>query len=228
MKNILSIITLLTAFIINAQVEFGIGVNQNFGAIAAKNESFTKPEKNFYISNTRLGAFLSIPVDTDWHFDLQIGSSFLKDKSYWQSNYKNDVIQETVFSNNTESFDMIYRNDIAEAQSHLHTIAVSMMYSPSKYFSIGSGIGLDLHFSTFFYYDINVNYVYNSTSNSHIISSMDDVISSEEKVFSPNFIVPIKTRVHLPINRFRISLENTLVISIRNIYVQTGLFIGLF
>jgi hypothetical protein len=227
MKKLILLVSLVYANTLFSQVQFGIGVNQGFGALAAKNVNYSSPEKMFYVSNTRIGAFISIPVEENWHIDIYAAGSFLKDKSYWKTNETEESIPSVVNSSSTDDFELTFRNPVSEARSHMHTLNFSLMFSPSKYFSIGTGIGLDMHFSTYSYYEIQVKYAYNPIIGSHTIAQSEQIISKADKLFSPNLIIPIRTRLHLPINKFRISLENTIVLSYRNTYFQTGIFFGL-
>jgi hypothetical protein len=228
MKTIvLSLITLLS-FQAVSQIQFGLGLYQNFGNIYARNSNYAPSKINLNRSTTGASLTLSKIDEQGWYPELKVDISFISDTSRLFNGTDYSPIEPILYqSKTTESISVPYvPYSIFYKTSH-QQISFTLNRKVSKYFSLGSGIAFDIRKTI--YADLTGSYVYNWEPSldayGFSISNLSMLDELEYTLTTATFILPFNFRFHLPLENSEVIFSNSFNLMInQNPTYQSSIF----
>ena len=224
MKKTALIIILITTFNSFSQINFGIGIYQEFGNIYSKNSSYTPLSNSLKRSNIGASILLSkIKSEDGWYPEFKIDFSLTSDTSFLINNEAaNPILPQIIQDKTTDQISVDYDYNIAQAKSKHQNIQFTLNRQVSKYISVGGGFGLNFIQSKFNDLNGTAKYDWNSSSSSYLLSTSNNLRVNEKSLTDISLIVPLNLRFHLPIGSNELILSNSFIFDVNNRnYFQT-------
>lgn len=224
MKKITLIIFSIIAINSFSQINFGLGIYQEFGYLYAKNSSYHPSSYKYKLSNLGLSVLFSkLKNEEGWYPEVKIDFTLLSDSSLLvNSEASNPVLVELKQAKTDDQISKTYDYNLGDAKSKHQTIQFTLNRQVHKNISIGGGVGFNLIQSK--YNDLNgeAKYDWNAGTNSYLLSTSNDIRVNEASISEFTFIVPLNLRFHLPIKKKELILSNSFIFDINNRnYFQT-------
>jgi hypothetical protein len=226
MKKIFFIALMIVSFGANTQVNFGIGIFQNFGNVYADNGTYSAEKFNMNPSSTGISIFFGKELRTEgWYSEFKADISILGDTSILvNSDAYSPILAEIDDSYTTDIIEKTYDYNIAAYKTSHQLVQFILNRKVSKYFSLGGGIAMDIRKSN--YDDLNgiVRYQWNTNSSTYLYASDNNLSVNSYSKNSVNLMIPINFRFHLPVKKMEFIFSNSFMLANNNhSYFQSNL-----